>query len=88
MKRLLKYPQSTPYIPKSWGTFNIWGTPPDPQHEVSCTSFSAVSLNMRPQNLSVVFDHPPVIVPLPELVFLAYGRQFASPYKSEPIGQL
>jgi hypothetical protein len=32
-----------PLIPQSWGTFEARGAPPDPQQEVSCASFSAVS---------------------------------------------
>jgi hypothetical protein len=33
-----------PLIPQFGGLFKAGGTPPDPQQEVSCTSFSAVSL--------------------------------------------
>jgi hypothetical protein len=35
-----------PLIPQSWGTFLSWGTPPDPRYEVSCASFSAVSIGV------------------------------------------
>ena len=40
---MMKYSQSTPKIPPSWGTFRAGGTPPDPRQEISCTSFSTVS---------------------------------------------
>jgi hypothetical protein len=33
-----------PLIPQFGGLFKAGGTPPDPQQELSCTSFSAVSL--------------------------------------------
>ena len=32
-----------PLYPPILGDFEIWGTPPDPRQEVSCTSFSAVA---------------------------------------------
>jgi hypothetical protein len=33
-----------PLYPPILGDFKIWGAPPDPWQEVSCTSFSAVSI--------------------------------------------
>jgi hypothetical protein len=33
-----------PLYPPSLGDFKSWGTPPDPRQEVSCTSFSVVSI--------------------------------------------
>ena len=32
-----------PLSPSRLGDFLIWGAPPDPRQEVSCTSFSTVS---------------------------------------------
>ena len=37
-----------PLYPPILGDFVSWGTPPDPRQEVSCTSFSAVSVNYPP----------------------------------------
>ena len=48
---------SAPYIPQSWGTLEIWGTPPDPRQEESCTSFLEGSKAfLNPLNPSVLGD--------------------------------
>jgi hypothetical protein len=45
LKRAFTNVLSTPYIPHSWGNFEIWGTPPNPPSEGLCPSELSILLS-------------------------------------------